>query len=115
MIRKEEFCDIINELKSFENMRNDINKIFKKSKNSLVKDFCDSSTILIGNNDIVIKLLNNIFNLEEKSLSGTILDWWIYDINFGENFNKGDIVDNGKKIDLSTPEKLYDYFISIKK
>ena len=74
MISKQEFCDIIEELNAFENMRNSINEIFRRSKNSLVRDFCDSSTILIGNEDIVIKLLNNMFNLKENSLSGTTLD-----------------------------------------
>ena len=106
MISKQEFCDIIDELESFENMRNNINEIFRKSKNSLVRDFCDSSTILIGNDDIVIKLLNNIFDLKEDSLSGTTLDWWIYETDFGKKFKKGNLIDNGKKIDLSTSEKL---------
>ena len=38
-----------------------------------------------------------------------LISWWIYELDYGRNFKMGDLIDNGVEIDLSTPEKLYDY------
>lgn len=60
-------------------------------------------------NVIVIKLLGREFlNIE-------VLNWWIYNKNFGRTFKIGDLTENDKEIDVSTSEKLYDYLISLKK
>ena len=54
---------------------------------------------------IIVKLLEKIFN------DNDLIDWWIYEKDFGRNFQKGDLISNGKKIDLSTAEKFYDYLM----
>ena len=50
-------------------------------------------------------LLEKIFNNNE------LIEWWIYEKNFGKDFQKGDLISNGKNIDLSTSEKFYDYLM----
>lgn len=63
-------------------------------------------SIMICHEDIVIKLLENMFH------DGDTISWWIYDLDYGTKYEDGCITENdGTIIDLSTPEKLYDYLI----
>lgn len=58
---------------------------------------------------IIVALLEKIFN------DNDLIRWWIYEKNCGKDFKKGDLISNGKKIDLSTAEKFYDYLMEEKK
>jgi hypothetical protein len=60
---------------------------------------------MICHEDLVVKLLENIFDDNDT------ISYWLYERNYGRDYQKGDIIDNGKKVDLSTPGKLYDYLI----
>ena len=51
------------------------------------------------------KQLNKIFDDTDT------LSWWLYECNYGRDFKIGDLEDNGVKVDLTTPEKLYDYLV----
>ena len=44
--------------------------------------------------------------------AGNWICWWIYDMNCGRDVENGVLVaeeEDGREIDLTTPEKLYDY------
>lgn len=60
---------------------------------------------MICHEDLVVRLLENMFN------NNDIISYWLYERNYGRDFKLGDVLDNGKTIDLSTPSKLYDYLI----
>lgn len=60
---------------------------------------------MICHEDLVVRLLENMFN------NNDIISYWLYERNYGRDFKLGDVLDNGKAIDLSTPSKLYDYLV----
>ena len=105
IISKIEFVEIIERLKNTDDTVNKINDLFNNTIDSRISDGLNASSLMICHEDIVVKLLEKIFNDKET------LSWWLYECNYGRDFKIGDLKDNGKNIDLTTPEKLYDYLI----
>lgn len=105
MISKEEFIEIIDRLKETDDIKTQVNRIIRNSTDSCLSDFTDAGSIMICHEDLVVKLLENMFN------NNDVISYWLYERNYGRDYKTGDITDNGKKINLSTPGKLYDYLI----
>lgn len=105
MISKESFIEIIERLKETDNIKNQVNKIIRTSTDTNISDFTEAGSLMICHEDLVVKLLENIFDDNDT------ISYWLYERNYGRDYQKGDIIDNGKKVDLSTPGKLYDYLI----
>lgn len=105
MITKQEFINIINRLRDYNDLQNKIDDLFKDNIENRERDFMNAGSICIGHETIVVKLLEDIFN--DK---GTI-SWLLYECNYGRDFSLGNLEDNEVEIDLSIPEKLYDYLI----
>jgi len=106
MISKEKFVKIINRLKETDDLQTQINKLFRNSTDNILNDFCNAGSICIMHEDLVVDLLNDMFG------NNYTLSWWLYEIDYGRKYKKGDIQDEkGKNIDLSTVEKLYDNLI----
>lgn len=104
MIDKKEFVDIINKLKEVDDFVNETNDRAKKLNDAIISDFYNASSLSISHENIVVKLLENMFN------DNDIISWWLYDLNYGRKYKEGCIQDcDGNSIDVSTPEKLYDY------
>ena len=79
--------------------------IIRTSTDTNISDFTEAGSLMICHEDLVVKLLENIFDDNDT------ISYWLYERNYGRDYQKGDIIDNGKKVDLSTPGKLYDYLI----
>lgn len=105
MITKQEFVDIINRLKDYNDLQNKIDKLFEENIDNREMDFMNAGSICIGHETIVVKLLENMFN-DKNTIS-----WWIYECNYGRDFSLGDLEVDGVEIDLTTAEKLYDYLV----
>lgn len=105
MITKQEFVNIINRLRSYNDLQDKIDDLFKENIDNKEADFMNAGSICIGHETIVAKLLENIFNDKDT------ISWWLYECNYGRDFSLGDLEVNGVAIDLSTAEKLYDYLI----
>lgn len=103
MIDKVKFVDIINDLMEVNDFVNETNDKAKRLNDSIISDFFNAQSLSISHENIVVELLKNMFN------DSDLIDWWIYELDYGRNFKMGDLIDNGVEIDLSTPEKLYDY------
>lgn len=102
-IRKEEFVEIINDIKSVNNYSNGLNNYFKKHNvdGYLIQPDCTSA---------VIKLLHILF---DKTPNEELIDYFIFELDFGSKWKSGTIKGNdGLDIKLSTAEELYDYLIS---
>ena len=112
MINKEKFCEIIEELKDIEEICRKIKDIFRNSKNEILRDFGSPYTLVVPTDHLVVDLLKDSFGLDDKD---DTLEWWIWEVNYGKDITAEDVRDkNGNFIDLTTPEKLYDYLVSIK-
>lgn len=105
LISKEEFVEIINRLKDTDDAVDKANEIFNNTIDSRISDYMNSASLMICHEDIVVTLLEKIFNDKDT------LSWWLYERNYGRDFKIGDLIDNNKKIDLRTPDKLYDYLV----
>jgi len=106
MISKQEFIDIINKLKEVRDFVDEVNTKARKLNDAIMSDFYNSSSLSISHENIVVRLLENMFNDKD------IISWWIYELDYGRKYIKGCFQDaNGLDIDVSTAEKLYDYLI----
>lgn len=105
MISKEEFISIIDKLKEVDDFVKETNKRARKLEDAIISDFFNASSLSISHENIVVKLLENMFNDKE------LLSWWVYELDYGRKYKKGYLIDNGINIDISTAGKLYDYLI----
>lgn len=105
MITKQEFVEIINRLRDYNDLQDKIQDLFKDNIDNQENDFMNAGSICIGHEKIVVKLLENMFNDKDT------LSWWLYEQDYGKSFKIGYLEDNGEKVDLTTSEKLYDYLI----
>lgn len=106
MITKNEFVDIINKLKEVNDFVEETNERAKKLNDAIISDFYNAMCLSISHENLVVKLLENIFDDNE------IISWWLYELDYGRKYFGGCIQDeNGKDIDLSSESKLYDYLI----
>ena len=103
MIDKVKFVDVINDLMEVNDFVNETNNRARKLNDAIISDFFNAQSLSISHKNIVVELLKNMFN------DSDLIGWWIYELDYGRNFKMGDLIDNGVEIDLSTPEKLYDY------
>lgn len=106
MISKEEFVKIIEKLKIVNDFVEETNSKARKLNDAIISDFFNASSLSVSHENIVLQLLENMFNDTE------ILSWWLYELDYGRKFELGCIQDaNGKDIDLSTADKLYDFLV----
>lgn len=112
MINKEKFCEIIEELRDINEIQEKIGDLFRNSKNEMLREFGTPDAMIIANENIIVDLLKDSFGLKDNDET---LEWWIWEMNYGKDVTAEDVIDeNGKFIDITTPEKLYDYLVSIK-
>ena len=105
MITKEQFVTIINRLKETDEMVDKINNIIRNSTDSIISDFTNAGSIMICHEDIVLQLLENMFNNTDT------ISWWLYEKDYGRDIRMKMWDEKGNEIDVSTPEKLYDYLV----
>lgn len=104
MITREEFIKIINRLKETDDFVHEVNDKARNLKDAVKSDFFNAMSLSISHEDLVVKLLENMFNDTD------IISWWIYELDYGKQYKRGCIKDcNGKNINLSDAGKLYDY------
>ena len=105
MISKEKFVEIINRLKKYNELQNDINELFNESIDNKEMDFMNAWSICIGHESVVVYLLEKIFDTD-------MISYFIYELDYGEKYKEGCVLDeNMNEIDLSTAEKMYDYLV----
>lgn len=105
MITKQEFVDIINQLKEVNDFVQETNDKARKLKDAIISDFYNASNLSISHETIVLKLLENMFNDTDW------ISYWIYELDYGRKYEDGCITENDNIIDISTPEKLYDCLV----
>lgn len=112
MISKQLFVKYINCIQEKDNMANEINKILIKYNQRDLLDGYD----LINNDfiDIIVELLDK--NFDDNC---DWVDYFIYELDYGNKYWTDDgrfcsdliLDENDQPIDISTPEKLYDFLI----
>lgn len=105
MITREEFIDIIDKLKEVNDFVDEVNTKARKLDDAIISDFFNASSLSISHENIVVRLLEKIFNDQD------IISWWIYEVNYGRNTDMAWVEENGVKTYLYTAEDLYNYLI----
>lgn len=105
-LTKREFIDILNRLREATELVDKVEKLFRDSRDNLECDFCNGAGLQVSHEGIVVKLL-------EKLMQDSIgnISYFIYELDYGREYQEGCISDKSGNIDISTPEKLYDYLV----
>lgn len=101
---KQEFCRVINELKTADELADNVNNLFRES--SLNIDYCNASSMAIYHDDLVVKLLQELFDDKD--------DWiphFCWNLEYGKVKLWNPIIDN-KSVKLETPEDLYEILVN---
>ena len=105
MISKKEFVEIIERLKNYNDLQDKIDDLFKNNIDNKEMDFINAGSICIGHESVVVYLLERMFDTD-------MISYFIYELDYGEEYEEGCVLDeNMQVVDLSTPEKLYDYLV----
>lgn len=107
LLTKEEFVDIINRLRESSELVDKVNELFRKSRENIECDFCNGAGLQISHEGIVVNLLEKLMRDKYENIS-----YFIYELNFGDEYQEGCIYDDNGNIDISTADKLYDYLMS---
>lgn len=100
MLSKKEFIKYINILKEYDELQH---SLYDTSNGAISLFELDAIGKL---EDSVLKLLEYVMNDDYK-----MIEYWLYELYFGEKYFDGCIIDDGVNIDISTVEKLYDYLV----
>lgn len=105
-LTKQEFVDILNRLREATELVDKVEELFRDSRENLECDFCNSAGLQISHEGIVVKLL-------EKLMQDTLgnVSYFIYELDYGREYQEGCISDKKGNIDISTSEKLYDFLM----
>lgn len=110
-ISKEEFVEIMNRLRDSSDLVRKVNGLFRDSRDNVECDFRNGAALQISHESTVVFLLR-------KLLKDTVenVDYFIYELDYGRKYEPGMITDeNGRDIDFSSAEKLYDYLAGVVK
>lgn len=105
MISKESFVTALNAIKNKSDALDDVLK-------GLMGLRLDISEYMMQQD--IIDLIHSNMNIKCVEGIGSTLEWWIYETNFGRDFEPEiTLTEDGteKVITLDTPEKLYDYLV----
>lgn len=105
-LTKKEFVDIINRLRESSELVDKIDELFRKSRDNIECDFCNGAGLQISHEGIVVKLLEKLMQDKNENIS-----YFIYELDYGKEYQEGCISDDNGNVDISTAEKLYDYLI----
>lgn len=106
IVSKQEFVEIINQLKEVDDFVKETNNKSRKLKDAITSDFFNASILSISHETSVIQLLEKMFNDID------MISYWIYELDYGRKYKDGMITENdGTIIDISTAEKLYDFLV----
>ena len=111
MISKNAFVKALNQIKT-------VNEYTDKFNDWLTEYGADGCFYPPTCNDQLVMVLEEGMELEPNEFGNTDISYFVYELYCGKTWKPGcttDVVD-GKEIevDMSTPEKLYDYLISKK-
>ena len=105
-LTKQEFVGILNRLREATELVDKVEELFRDSRENLECDFCNGAGLQISHEGIVVKLLEKLMQDSAGNIS-----YFIYELDYGKEYREDCVSDKNGNIDISTPEKLYDYLM----
>lgn len=107
-ITRDEFVSIIDRLREASDLVDEVDELFRNSRESIENDFCNAASLQISHESVVVNLLKKLMNDKHEWI-----EYFIYELDYGRSYEPGMISESdGTNIDLSTAEKLYSYLKS---
>ena len=103
---KKRFCEIMDELHEGYRLQRKIANAVRQYNNITNNDFPEPYGMVCTNEWIVQDLLVEIMDDQNGDI-----DYWCNEIEYGEGYTPGDVVVDGKEIELRTAEQLYDFLM----
>jgi hypothetical protein len=103
---RNEFVRIIDRLRESNELVDKVNKLFRNSRDHVYCDFCNGAGLQISHESLVVKLLEKLMRDQFENIS-----YFIYELQYGKQYESGMVTGPDGDIDLSTPEALYDYLV----
>lgn len=105
ILSEQEFVDIINRLREASDLQEQVDRLFRNSRENIENDFCNAAALQISHESSVVFLLKRIMHDQYE-----YIDYFIYELDYGRKYEPGMITDeNGQDIDIRTPNLLYDF------
>lgn len=106
-LTKPEFVDILDRLREATELVDKVEELFRNSRDNLECDFCNGAGLQISHEGIVVNLLEKLM----WDIFGNI-SYFIYELDYGREYQEGCVSDKNGNIDISTPGKLYDFLMA---
>ena len=107
MTSKQNFLNYINTLEDVFEEQRTLSSVLKYF--SVYENFPAFSKMI----DQYVRMLSELVEQPLDTENGNDLEYFIWEEDFGKDFQIGDMLDiDGTPVDVSTPEKLYDYMLA---
>lgn len=103
LLTKNEFVDIINKLRESGDLVKKVDALFRESRENIECDFCNGAGLQISHEPVVVNLLQKI--MKDK---GEDISYFIYELDYGRDYESSCVTDNNCIVDMGTPEALYE-------
>lgn len=105
ILSEREFVDVMNRLREASDLQEQVDKLFRNSRENIENDFCNAAALQISHESSVVFLLKRIMRDQYD-----YIEYFIYELDYGRKYESGMITDeNGQDIDIHTPVLLYDF------
>lgn len=101
-LNKKDFVACINKIQDVDRKIEAISDVLRE--NSPDSIYCPPSL-----HDQLIEILKKIFREDGKEFS--LIEYYVYELKYGEEWREGSIIIDGKSIVLKTPEDLYELLL----
>ena len=105
-LTKQEFVEILNRLREATELVDKVEELFRSSRENLECDFCNGAGLQISHEGIVVKLPEKLMQDSFGNIS-----YFIYELDYGREYQEGCVSDKNGNVDIGTPEKLYDFLM----
>lgn len=106
-MNKANFCRIIEQLREGERLQNKVAAAVRQYNNIVYTDYPEPFGMVVTHDHLVVELLAEI--MDDKM--GDI-EFFCYELDYGKKYELGCVIDeDGMEVDLSTPERLYDFLV----
>lgn len=105
ILSEQEFAEIIDRLREASDLQEQVDRLFRNSRENIENDFCNAAALQISHESLVVFLLKRIMHDQYE-----YIDYFIYELDYGRKYEPGMITDeSGQDIDIHTSKLLYDF------
>jgi hypothetical protein len=103
-LSKYEFVSIISKIQDANELVDKMDELCRVSRDKIECDLGNGAGFMIAHESIVVKLLEKLMRDRDEYIFH-----FIYELEYGKNYEPGTVMNQDGDVDLSTSERLYDY------